>query len=332
MSPINRRHFLGGSLTATAAMVAPSLAGRPASAQAAQPAAKSPDPALSKVSILSYSFLGLFRAGMMDVFGYLESCRYRYNLGAANIWNGFLTSTQDDYLKKVREALDERGLALACLTCDGCHIWDPDPEVRKKYYASAMAHLKAGKILGAEFVRIDAGGPRGAERGSPEARQWTDEMFDGIVKRYQEYAQYAADNGFQMGPENHTGPEGYWPNMQKLFKAMNNHPGFGLSVHMSQWQGTPEEKDQADKESAPLVRSVHFDYRTCEGRLVEKMNLLRDAGYKGYWIIEHHGGTNEYAEVAVQVAHVRAVLESWRTGGTGEAARMARPAPAASKP
>ena len=236
------------------------------------------------------------------------------------------------YLKKVREALDERGLALACLTCDGCHIWDPDPDVRKKYYDSAMAHLKAGKLLGAEFVRIDAGGPRVADRNAPAAKQWTDEMFDGIVARYREYAQYAHDNGFKMGPENHQGPEGVWPNMQKLFKAMNNQPGFGLSVHMSQWQGTPEEKDLADKESAPLVCSVHFDWRTCETRLVEKMGLLRDAGYRGYWIVEHHGGTNEYAETAVQLAHVRAVLESWRTGGTGEPARMIRPARPAAPP
>lgn len=325
MDSVNRRHFLGGSLAATAAAAASTLTARPATAQTVQPAGKAADAPPVKVSILSYSFLGLFRAGMMDVFGYLESCKYRYNLSAANIWNGMLTSTDDAYLKKVREALDERGLALACLTCDGCHIWDPDPEVRKKYYALAMASLKAGKTLGAEFVRIDAGGPRGVDRTSPAARVWTDEMFDGIVKQYREYAQFAHDNGFKMGPENHQGPEGFWPNMQRLFKTMNNQPGFGLSVHMSQWQGTPEEKDLADKESASLVCSVHLDSRTCEGPLVEKMSLLRDAGYKGYWIVEHHGQTNEYAETAVQVAHVRAVLESWRTGGTGEPARMIRP-------
>jgi sugar phosphate isomerase/epimerase len=269
---------------------------------------------------------------MMDVFGYLESCRYRYNLGAANIWNGFLTSTDDDYLKKVREGLDERELTLACLTCDKCHIWDPDPDVRKANYENAMANLKAGKILGAQFVRIDAGGEAGSNRTSPAAKQWSDEAFDGIVKRYKEYSQYAYDHGFKMGPENHWGPEGIWPNMQKLHKAMDNQPGFGLSVHMSQWQGTPEEKDTADKESAPWVCAVHFDTNTCETRLLEKMTILRDAGYNGCWVVEHHGESNEYAEVAVQVAHVHAVLESWRTGGTGAPARkerQARPAGAA---
>ena len=60
------------------------------------------------------------------------------------------------------------------------------------------------------------------------------------------------------------------------------------------------------------------------------MTLLRDAGYNGYWVVEHHGETNEYAEVGVQLAHVRAVLEGWRMGGTGEAARTGRQARAAS--
>jgi sugar phosphate isomerase/epimerase len=317
MKSNSRRRFLQESLTAAAAVAAaPIVGGGLANAaptdSSGQSSAKAPDIRPNRISILSYSFLGLFKAGKMDVFGYLESCKYRYNLEAANIWNGFLTSTEEDYLKKVRDALDERELVLAVLTCDDCHIWDPDPEERKKNYANAMAHLKAGKILGAQFVRIDAGGPRDGDRTSPAAKEWSNEAFDGIVKRYQEYAQYANDNGFKMGPENHWGPEGIWSNMQKLYKAMDKRPGFALSVHMSQWQGTPEEKDIADKESAPWVAAVHFDNNTCEGPLAEKMILLRDAGYKGYWVVENHsGGQNEYAAVAALVAHVRYVLQSF---------------------
>ena len=147
-------------------------------------------------------------------------------------------------------------------------------------------------------------------------------MFDGIVKRDQEYAQYAYDNGFKMGPENHQGPEGVWPNMQKLFKAMNKHPGVlrALRSHVTM-AGHAGREGPGRQGVGPLGRVRPFRLPTRETRLVEKMNLLRDAGYKGYWIVEHHGGTNEYAEVGVQVAHVRAVLESWRTGGSGEPAR-----------
>ena len=43
-----------------------------------------------KISIASYSFHGLIGAGMMDVFGYLEACKHRYGLDAADFWNGLL--------------------------------------------------------------------------------------------------------------------------------------------------------------------------------------------------------------------------------------------------
>ena len=41
------------------------------------------------------------------------------------------------------------------------------------------------------------------------------------------------------------------------------------------------------------------------------MAMLRDAGYDGYWGVEHHSGQNEYTEVAIQVAKVRDVLSRW---------------------
>jgi hypothetical protein len=47
------------------------------------------------------------------------------------------------------------------------------------------------------------------------------------------------------------------------------------------------------------------------------MNNLRNAGYQGYYSVEHHSAKDEYAEVGIQLAKVRAVLQSWRTGGTG---------------
>jgi sugar phosphate isomerase/epimerase len=270
---------------------------------------------VNRISILSYSFLGLYRSGQMDIFGYLESCRHRYGLDAANIWNGMLTSMDEAYLKKVREALDERNLKLCVLTTDSTHVWDPDPALRAKNKANTLAHLNAARILGAEFMRVDAGGSAADDRTSPASKAWSNEAFDGIVAGYKEYAKYAADHGFKVGPENHWGAEGIWPNMQKLYKAIAPHPGFGLSVHMSQWQGTPAEKAQADAESAPWVVAVHMDNETCNGPLAEKMSLLRNAGYKGWYVVENHSNQrNEYAMTAIQVAQVRTVLQSWRTG------------------
>ena len=322
MASSSRRDFLHATATGAFGLAAGSAlaaqAGRPNTS--AQPSLDARD--ANRISILSYSFLGLYRSGQMDIFGYLESCRYRYGLDAANIWNGMLTSMDESYLKKVREALDERDLKLCVLTTDSTHVWDPDPALRAKNKANTLAHLNAARILGAEFMRVDAGGSAANDRTSPASRAWSTEAFDGIVAGYTEYAKYAADHGFKVGPENHWGAEGIWPNMQKLYKAIAPHPGFGLSVHMSQWQGTPAEKAQADAESAPWVVAVHMDNDTCSGPLAEKMALLRNAGYKGWYVVENHSnGQNEYANVGLQVAQVRAVLHSWRTGTPPPGAR-----------
>jgi sugar phosphate isomerase/epimerase len=42
------------------------------------------------------------------------------------------------------------------------------------------------------------------------------------------------------------------------------------------------------------------------------MANLRDAGYEGYYSVEHHTAKNEYTEVAIQLARVRDVFDRWR--------------------
>jgi hypothetical protein len=259
-----------------------------------------------KISVLSYSFRGLLGAGQMDVFGYLETCKHRYGLSGADIWNGFLPNLSDEFLKKVKEGLAERELELADLCVDSAHIWEDDPALREKNYQNALAHLKAAAYLGAHFVRIDAGGSR-------ETMTWTSEQFDLIVKRYREYAQYAFDHGFKMGIENHWGPEKSWANLKKVYEAVK-HPGFGVSCHIGGWAGTAEEVALADKLVAPWAAHTHIPWNICEGPLMEKLGNLYQANYPAYYSVEHHSAVNEYSEVGVQIAQVRDALDKLRLG------------------
>jgi len=300
MKPMNRRAFVQGALAGGALLALPGKG----HAAVANPVLPAGEPL--KISVLSYAFHGLLRKGMMDIFGFMESCKYRYGLQVADIWNGFLESTDEAYLQKVRGELDERELGVADLAVDQAHLWDDDPEVREKNYQNALAHLNAARILGAPFVRIDAGG---------RGETWTDEAFDHIVMRYKEYAQYAHDHGFKVGAENHWGPEKSWSNMQQLYHAVD-HPAFGLSCHIGSWTGSDEEKRVADREAAPWVCHTHIDWTICTGPLrEEKLANLWNVGYEGYYSVEHHTGENEYAEVAIQLALVRRTLEQFRDEG-----------------
>jgi sugar phosphate isomerase/epimerase len=249
-----------------------------------------------KISIISYAFYGLQEAGMMDAFGYLESVRYRYGLDAGDLWNGTLASTDDGYVAKVKQALDERELSLACLAVDDAHIWDPNPEVREKHYRNALAHLRIAEQLGARTVRIDMGG---------QGNDMTPEQFDLVVQRYREFAQRAYDHGYKVGPETHWGPS-LVPEVQKRVYEAVGSPAYGVLLHIGHWIEGHE--DEGDRLVAPWVFHTHVDWRITTTCLAEKMAILQGAGYQGYWGVEHHTGKNEYGEVAIQVAMVRDTL------------------------
>jgi sugar phosphate isomerase/epimerase len=257
-----------------------------------------------KISIASFSFHGLRAAGMIDAFGYLETCKYRYRLDAADFWNGIVGPDdlvlQEAFQAKVKEALAEREMTLVNYHVDGCHVWEDDAAKREKHHQLALAHLKVGRAWGAKTMRIDAGG---------QGHVWSSEQFDLIVKTFKEYAKIAWDFGCRVGPESHWGPELVPDNMERLAKAVD-HPGFGILLHIGHWDNAPEE--EGDRRLAKWAVHTHIDARITKTRLDSAIALLLDAGYQGYWGVEHHTGTNEYAEVEYQLSEVRRALEKLR--------------------
>ena len=280
------------------------------------------------VSCLSYSFHGLVGLGMMDIFHYFETCRYRYGLDAADLWNGMFKSTDDDFIDKVHRALEERQLVIPNIAVDEGHLLATGEQDPAKLRATQDRYMQIAIKLGVGFVRFDTGPAMTGDR--KETDGWTNEEFDYLVKRYKELAQIAYDNGFRTGAENHWGPERCWANMEKLIKAVD-HPGFGICVHFGGWTSTSAatreaDNETADKAAAKYICHTHFPWDICESpKLSEKMALLRDAGYQGYYSAEHHSAQNEYNLTEVQISKIRAVLTNWNNGGAGELIPARRP-------
>lgn len=239
------------------------------------------------IAIASYSFHGLLREGKIDLFGYLESCKFRYHVQSADIWSGIIPSLDEDFLKKVKEGLEERELVLANLCVDGPDTWNDDPSVREKHYQEALAYLKAADFLGAKTVRINSAG---------KGDTFTEEQFDYIVKRFHEYAQFAYNHGFKAGPENHWGPESVPENMKRICEAVD-HPGFGMLLH---FRG-----NEKDALMAPWAMHTHISWDIAENHLEESLKMLKNVEYKGYYSVEHHSAKDEYYMVAIQLAKIR---------------------------
>jgi sugar phosphate isomerase/epimerase len=254
------------------------------------------------ISICSYTFHQQTRAGVMSAFGYLESVKYRYGLPSADLWHGTLDSLDQDYLAKVKEALAERELPLANICIDRAHIWEDDAEKRAAHARNAQANIEAAEYLGAQTVRIDAGGAR-------DERTWNDQQFDAIVTQYRAWAQRAHDNGYRIGPENHWGAAMVPANIEKLCQAVD-HPGFGVLLHAGRWH---EDVGEGDATVAPWAMHTHFSPAVTDEALLSTMNALRANSYNGCYSVEMVA--QRYSEPSVVIAKLRDIGERWRQEG-----------------
>lgn len=249
------------------------------------------------ISIASYSFHGMFNQGKIDLFGYLESLKYRYHVTGADIWNMMLVSHEEDYLLKIKGAMEERGIHLANLCVDGAHVWEEDAELREANYQNALINLKTAETLGAQTVRIDMGG---------HEKVMSDEQFEYTVKVYKEFAARAEANGYKVGPENHWGTSLEQGNIKKLVEAVDS-PAFGILLHMENWN---ENKDDGDRICAQYAFHTHFPAWVFE-RYDNKIKYLQDVNYQGHYSVEHHSAKDEYVNVGWQLANIRRILGTY---------------------
>jgi len=246
---------------------------------------------MNKISIASYSFHKLLEAKMIDVYGYLESLRYRYNLLSADIWNGYLKGMDRDDFKKIRAALDDRGLALASLCCDGAHAWSADPDEEKQLDAAAEKCLQAAEILGAQTVRFDVG---------VREDDISETQFEKVCGKFAAYAKRGADAGFIVGPENHWGASRRFSVQQRLYREINS-PNYGMLLHLGNWN--PEDGQTADGNdiaAASMAVHTHIDYEHAQTAASWLPHIL-GAGYKGALSVEHHKEVVEYQGVQAQL-------------------------------
>ena len=115
--------------------------------------------------------------------------------------------------------------------------------------------------------------------------------------------------------------------MEKLIQAVD-HPGFGICVHFGDVGGwTPhspetmrQDNEAFSRASAKWICHTHFgwDYIEDAPWLLKMMTILRDVGYKGYYSAECYAGQNELLLTGIMIDRMKAVLNSWNNGGTGE--------------
>ena len=156
------------------------------------------------ISIASYSVHGLLAEGKIDVFGYLESCKYRYGLDTADFWNGLIGTTDAGVIRKVRQAVEERELTVVNYHVDGCHLWEDDPDTREKHYQTALQHLQIAAQLGAQAFLLRPGGLNPAGPWTPHRDNHRPENTPILVETLLPIARKAEQEGVLLAMETHA--------------------------------------------------------------------------------------------------------------------------------
>lgn len=251
-----------------------------------------------KISIGGFSFHGLLESGKQDMFKYIADCK---ELGATQLdpWNAQLapirdadhvakagsdpghaelTALDDDYLARVKDAAEEAGLPFGCVAVDGAHIYEPTAEAREGNRRLADRWLDVAEILGAEQVRIDAGGPQ----------ELPDDVFEIIVEGYEDLVARAGRRKIEVLMENHWGPSVVPENVVKILEAVD---GLGLLFDTHNW--APGVQEKAWEMCAKYARSTHFktfnfdeDGNEPSVDLLKAIRTLLAAGYDGCWGVE----------------------------------------------
>ena len=209
----------------------------------------------------------------------------------------------------MKSAIDERGLEVVNFCCDRAHVWDNDPKTREENEQRAWEYIQVGKVLGAKTIRIDVG---------IREDHASEEQIEYVVGKYKEYCQAAAQFGAKLGPENHWGASWDPELIEALFQRVDE-PNFGLLLHLGNWFGSEEEKDACDRRFASRAMHIHMNYEHCVDA-DRVLPPLREAGYQGCWSIESHKSTNEYNNVAFQLAQARRVLAPLNYDGSWKVA------------
>lgn len=280
------------------------------------------------IAVASYSFHSLINAGEMNVYNYLDLLKDRYHVNYADIWTeGCLKSLDEDYLKKIKRAMDEREIKLANLCVDGPYVWCDDPEERAAHKADMLKYLKAAKILDAKTIRIDFGFSGDGQKSGfgigkkkkEEVYTMSDEAFEYIVAAYKEYCGIVSEWGAKIGPENHWGWDRVPYYLIKVHDAVDD-PAYGHLYHFRQFYDEPELGEAHCVKNA-MHTHIHANSIPYAIDVVRK---LYESGYNGAYSVEHHSGKLERERVDWQLGSLREIIAELRDeADSGEIAKTA---------
>jgi sugar phosphate isomerase/epimerase len=233
----------------------------------------------------------------MSVFDWIEMAK---GLGAEGLemYEGFFTSLEDDYIDQIGEAIQRAGFEMPMLCCSP-NFTDPEPEGRKQAVEREIQMMRITRRLGGPGAACRVlSGQRYPEVSLEQGLEWVVDAITQLIPIAREY-------NIVLALENHY-KDGYWQYPEfaqkkevflKLLEAIPERKYFGVQYDPSNAIVAGDDPIELLREVADRVVTMHASDRyLAEDATLE--DLRQSDGTLGYSPNLRHGvtgrGLNDY--------------------------------------
>ncbi len=250
-----------------------------------------------KISLAEWSLHRALHSKKIDHLDFISLTKTEFGLDAVEYVNSFFFDKAQDqkYLIEMKNRADDHDVKSLLIMCDNeGNLGDPDENKRNQAVENHYKWAEAAKFLGCHSIRVNA-----RSEGS-----WDDQIelaADGL-RRLNEFGDSI---GINTIVENHGGlsSNGKWLSavMERVdHSRVGTLPDFGnFRIQSDEWY----DRYQGMKELMPYAKAVsakshEFDKKGNEtgSDFYRIMNIVLDAGYKGYVGIEYEGSVHTEME------------------------------------
>lgn len=297
---MDRRAFLSTASAAAAATILPAPAG------AIEPIARS-GPSHLRIGLAGYSMRKYLTAkpgtkGAMDLMGFVD---YAATLGvdAVELTSYFFPPTFDRaYLNEVKRRCHVNGLDISGGAIrNNFTLPDEDPELQK-WLDHTDTWLGHYAVLGAPVVRVFSGVP-------PKGMSEEQGIANGI-RNLRRALVFAEKHGVILGLENHD----YLTRIDRMLPALQaiDSPWFGANVD----SGNVDDTDVYPQLAKIVPYAVNVQMKLETGPVTAKVptdvprfvKMLKDAGYRGYVVLEYESEADPYEAIPGALAELRRAI------------------------
>ena len=290
---ISRRHFgLVAGTTLLSTLVPPTRAIEPF---------KRAGKSRLRLSLAAYSFRQFFKdtternkaaaEKQIDLFQFIDFCAEQNCQGAELTSYYFPKEVTNDFLLKIKRHAFLRGIELSG-TAVGNTFTHPTGERSKQEIAHVKKWIDHSAVAGMPHIRVFAGNTE---------RQTFEVAKKNCIAALEECCDYAADRGVFLGIENHGGIVAEAEPLLDIIKSVNS-PWLGINLDTGNFHTEDPYGDLARCAPYAVNVQVKTEMRPKDGRtqltdLKRIIQILHDANYQGYLVLEYEAAEDPFKAV-----------------------------------